>query len=78
MKKRTGIGLSLTSLAPSNSIRMSHVAYWNRGWAHAKKEEYGAAIKDIQKASQLQPNEPGYQLDLEKIKALLTTKPEPR
>ena len=54
MKKRTGIGLSLTSLAPLNSIRRVHVAYWNRGWAHAKKEEYGAAIKDMQKASQLQ------------------------
>jgi tetratricopeptide (TPR) repeat protein len=56
----------------------SHTAYWNRGWAHAKKKEYGAAIKDMQKASQLQPNEPGYQLDMEKIKALLTTKPETR
>jgi tetratricopeptide (TPR) repeat protein len=56
----------------------NHVAYWNRGWAHAKKEEYGAAIKDMQKASQLQPHERGYQLDMEKIKALLTSKPETR
>ncbi|HEU5240224.1 MAG TPA: tetratricopeptide repeat protein, partial [Pyrinomonadaceae bacterium] len=56
----------------------SHVAYWNRGWAHAKKEEYGAALKDIQKAVELCPNEPGYKLDMEKIKALQTTKPETR
>jgi tetratricopeptide (TPR) repeat protein len=54
----------------------SHVAYWNRGWAHAKKKEYDAAIKDMQKASQLQPHERGYELDMEKIKALLTSKPE--
>ena len=33
----------------------------------------GAAIKDIQKAIQLQPNEPGYKVDMEKIKALLTS-----
>lgn len=54
----------------------SHVAYWNRGWAHAKKGEYDAAIKDMQKAFQLQPHERAYQLDVEKIKALLTAKPE--
>jgi tetratricopeptide (TPR) repeat protein len=56
----------------------SHVAYMNRAWAHAKKEEYGAALKDIQKAIQLCPNEPGYQHDMEEIKALQTTKPETR
>jgi len=46
--------------------------------ARAEKKEYGAALKDIQKASELQPNEPGYRHDIEKIKALLTTKPETR
>jgi len=56
----------------------SGVAYWNRGLARAEKKEYGAALKDIQKASELQPNEPGYRHDIEKIKALLTTKPETR
>ena len=50
----------------------------NRAWAHAKKEEYGAALKDIQKAIQLQPNEPGYQHDMEEIKALQNAKPEAR
>lgn len=49
----------------------NHVAYWNRAWVHADKEDYGAAVKDMQKAIELQPHERVYQLDMERIKALM-------
>jgi hypothetical protein len=52
----------------------NHAAYWNRAWVHADKEEYDAAIKDMQKAIQLQPHERTYQFDMERIRALLTSK----
>jgi hypothetical protein len=37
-------------------------------------EEYDAAIKDMQKAIQLQRHERTYQFDMERIRALLTSK----
>jgi tetratricopeptide (TPR) repeat protein len=49
----------------------NHAAYWNRAWVRAEKEEYDAAVKDMQKAIQLQPHEHVYQLDMERIKALV-------
>jgi hypothetical protein len=54
----------------------NHFAYWNRAWVHSDKEEYDAAMKDMQKAIELQPHEGAYQLDMERIKALMPTKPE--
>jgi tetratricopeptide (TPR) repeat protein len=54
----------------------NHFAYWNRAWVHSDKEEYDAAMKDMQKAIELQPHERAYQLDMERIKALMPTKPE--
>jgi hypothetical protein len=55
-----------------------HVAYWNRAGVHAEKEEYDAAIKDTQKAIELQPHERAYQLDMERIKALSPSKTDTR
>jgi Bacterial SH3 domain/TPR repeat len=56
----------------------NHFAYWNRAWVHAEKEEYDAGVKDMQKAIELQPHERTYQFDMDRIRALLPSKPETR